>query len=107
VEAGMNLFERAAQSGDAIALDDTIRRRTWAELLDRAYRLAHLLGDTYGVGPGGHVAMIMGNRVEYAEVGLPRSSPACRSRRSTGTTPPPRWSTSSPIGGAAGFADPA
>ena len=53
-----------------LALDDLTRTRSWGELGDRATRAGHLLRDTYGIEPGGHAAMIMGNRVEFIELTL-------------------------------------
>jgi long-chain acyl-CoA synthetase len=62
------LLDRAATDGDEIALDDTVRTRTWAELLERATRGAHLLRGGFGLAPGDHAAMVMGNRVEFVEL---------------------------------------
>jgi long-chain acyl-CoA synthetase len=53
-----------------LALDDLTRTRSWAELADRANRVGHLLRDTFGIEPGGHAAMIVGNRVEFLELSL-------------------------------------
>src|SRR4051812_48139932 len=53
-----------------LALDDLTRTRSWAELGDRATRAGRLLRETYGIEPGGHAAMIMGNRVEFIELTL-------------------------------------
>jgi long-chain acyl-CoA synthetase len=53
-----------------LALDDLTRTRTWAELGERATRAGRLFRDRYGIGPGGHVAMLMGNRVEFIELML-------------------------------------
>ncbi len=53
---------------DGLALDDLTRTRSWAELADRATRAGHLFRDTYGIAPGGHAAMVMGNRVEFIEL---------------------------------------
>jgi len=53
-----------------IALDDLSRRRTWAELLGRSRRIAHLLRDDLGLGPDDHAALLMGNRVEAVEIVL-------------------------------------
>jgi long-chain acyl-CoA synthetase len=62
------LLDRAETDGDGIALDDAVRTRTWAELLDRATRGAHLLRDGFGLAPGDHAAMVVGNRVEFVEL---------------------------------------
>jgi long-chain acyl-CoA synthetase len=53
-----------------LALDDLTRTRTWAELGDRATRAGHLYRDTFGIDVGGHVALVMGNRVELVELFL-------------------------------------
>ncbi len=50
------------------AVDDGERRRSFAELLDRAERFASLLRHEAGFAPGGHVSLLMGNRVEGIEL---------------------------------------
>ena len=55
---------------DGLALDDLTRTRTWTELADRANRVGHLLRDTFGIEPGGHASMMVGNRVEFLELSL-------------------------------------
>ena len=62
------IFDIAAANPDGVALDDLTRRRTWAEFLDRATRIAHLLRDELGLQPDDHVALLMGNRVEFVEL---------------------------------------
>lgn len=64
----MTLLDVAARRPDEIALDDLTRTRTWAQLVDRATRLGHLLRDELGLAAGEHVAMVMGNRVELVEL---------------------------------------
>jgi acyl-CoA synthetase (AMP-forming)/AMP-acid ligase II len=64
------IFETAAADPGGVALDDLTRRRSWAELLERSTRIAHLLRDELGVAPGEHVALLMGNRVEFVELTL-------------------------------------
>ncbi len=51
-----------------LALDDLTRQRTWAELVERATRLAHYLRDDLGLDADAHVAVLMGNRVEFVEI---------------------------------------
>jgi acyl-CoA synthetase (AMP-forming)/AMP-acid ligase II len=63
-----NLFDRALQAPEAIAVHDGMRTHTWAELLDRAHRVAHLLRDELGLRPDDHAAILMNNRVEYPEI---------------------------------------
>ncbi|HSL57270.1 MAG TPA: AMP-binding protein, partial [Acidimicrobiales bacterium] len=64
------ILDHAAARPDELAVDDLARTRTWAQLIDRAHRLGHLLRDEHGVGPGDHVSMLMGNRVEFPELVL-------------------------------------
>ncbi|MDH3212271.1 MAG: AMP-binding protein [Myxococcales bacterium] len=64
------IFERAAGDPGGPALDDLTRRRTWAELIDRAARIAHLLRDEFGLGPDDCAAVLMDNRVELVELTL-------------------------------------
>ncbi len=64
----MSFLDRVADDPDAPAVDDLTRRRTRGELLDRARRLGHWLLDDGGVAPGGHVAVLIGNRVELIEL---------------------------------------
>jgi len=55
---------------DGLALDDLTRTRSWAEFGERATRAGHLFRDAFGVEPGGHVSLIMGNRVEFIELAM-------------------------------------
>ena len=64
----MSFLDLVAADPDAPAVDDLTRRRTRGELLDRARRLGHWMLDDGGVPVGGHVAMLMGNRVEFLDV---------------------------------------
>ncbi len=52
----------------AIALDDGVRARTFAELEGRVARLGSLLRDDLGVPAGGHVALLTPNRIEGVEL---------------------------------------
>jgi acyl-CoA synthetase (AMP-forming)/AMP-acid ligase II len=62
-----DLFESVADRvGARTALVCGGQRRTFAELEERANRLAHALADR-GVGPGSHVALYLMNCVEYVE----------------------------------------
>jgi long-chain acyl-CoA synthetase len=63
----VTLLDLAAAAPDAPALDDLDRRRTRAELVDRATRAGRLLR-ALGVAPGGTVALLLGNRVELIEL---------------------------------------
>jgi long-chain acyl-CoA synthetase len=53
---------------DAAAVDDLTRHRTRGELLDRARRIGHWALDEAGVPVGGHVSVLMGNRVELIDL---------------------------------------
>jgi long-chain acyl-CoA synthetase len=64
------IFEHASVRPNAIALDDLTRRRTWAELVDRATRTARLFREDLGLRPDDHAALLMGNRVEFVETVL-------------------------------------
>lgn len=64
------IFELARRNPNGIAVDDLVRRRTWAELLDRATRVARLLRDRLDLRPDEHVASLMHNRVEGIELTL-------------------------------------
>jgi long-chain acyl-CoA synthetase len=52
-----------------LAVDDLTRSRSWSELDDRVARLRGVLADL-GLRPGDHLAMVMGNRVEFVELVL-------------------------------------
>ena len=65
-----DLFERVADTvPDHLALVEGNRRLTFAEVDERATRLAHALA-ARGVGPGDHVAIYLYNSVEYLETML-------------------------------------
>ncbi|MGQ0430799.1 MAG: AMP-binding protein [Microthrixaceae bacterium] len=64
----MTILDHAAADPHALAVDDLERTRSRGELVDRATRLGRwLLGDG-GAQPGGHVSMLLGNRVEVIDV---------------------------------------
>jgi long-chain acyl-CoA synthetase len=65
--APVTLLDLARAAPDAPAVDDGVRRRTRGQLVDRATRAGRLLR-TAGVGPGGTVALLLGNRVELVEL---------------------------------------
>ena len=58
------------QHPEALAVDDLERTRTRAELWDRSVRLGRWCRHELGVPAGGHVAAVLGNRVEAMEVSL-------------------------------------
>jgi long-chain acyl-CoA synthetase len=64
------ILEHAAAHPSEIALDDLTRRRSWAELVDRATRTARLFRDELGLGPDDCAAVLMENRVEFVETVL-------------------------------------
>jgi acyl-CoA synthetase (AMP-forming)/AMP-acid ligase II len=43
------IFDREATNPDGLALDDLTRQRTWAELVDRSTRIAHLFREEFGL----------------------------------------------------------
>jgi long-chain acyl-CoA synthetase len=53
---------------DAPAVDDLTRQRTRGELLDRARRLGRWMLADGGVPVGGHLSVLMGNRVELIDL---------------------------------------
>ncbi len=63
----MSFLDKVAADPAAPAVDDLTRTRSRGELLDRALRLAHWMLDDGGVEPGGHVALLMGNRAELVD----------------------------------------
>ena len=63
------IFSHDRHPGD-LALDDGARRRSWAELSDRATRAARLLREGLGLRPDDHAALLMGNRAEFVELTL-------------------------------------
>ena len=62
------LLELARERPNALAVDDGTRTRSFSELVDRARRFAHFLSHEAGIEPGGHLALLMGNRVEGIEL---------------------------------------
>ncbi len=62
------LLDQPDAHADELALDDLTRTRTWAELVDRATRAANLLHGGFGLRPGDHAAVVLGNRVEFVEL---------------------------------------
>jgi long-chain acyl-CoA synthetase len=64
-----SLASLSGRSPDDIAVEDGVRRLTWAELDARSLAVAHGL-EVAGAEPGSHVAISVGNRVEFVEVVL-------------------------------------
>jgi len=62
------LLELARDRARELAVDDGTQQRTFAELLDRSLRFASLLRHDAGLEPGGHISLLMGNRVEVIEL---------------------------------------
>ncbi len=62
------LLELARDRARELAVDDGTQQRTFAELLDRSHRFASLLRHDAGLEPGGHISLLMGNRVEVIEL---------------------------------------
>jgi long-chain acyl-CoA synthetase len=64
----VTLLHWAETDPHAPAVDDLVRRRSRGELVDRALRTGHWLQDEAGLPAGGHVAVLMGNRVELVDL---------------------------------------
>ena len=62
------LLDLARDRASKIAIDDGTRTRTFAELFDRCHRFASFLRHDAGLAPGGHLSLLMGNRVEGIEL---------------------------------------
>ena len=62
------LLDVARSRADSVALDDGVRTRTFGEMLDRCLRFASFLRHDMGLAPGGHLSLLMGNRVEGIEL---------------------------------------
>jgi len=62
------ILEHARRDPQGLALDDGVRRRSWAELADRAMRAARLLRGELGLREGDHAALLLGNRAEAVEL---------------------------------------
>ncbi len=62
------LFDLARDRSRDLAVDDGMQQRTFGELLDRSHRFASFLRHDAGLEPGGHVSLLMGNRVEVIEL---------------------------------------
>ena len=62
------LLELARDRARELAVDDGTQQRTFAELLDRSHRFASFLCHDAGLEPGGHISLLMGNRVEVIEL---------------------------------------
>jgi long-chain acyl-CoA synthetase len=62
------LLDVAQQRPQELSVDDGSQQRTWAELVDRSRRFGHFLRNEAGLPPGGHVSLLMGNRVEVIEL---------------------------------------
>ena len=62
------LLDLARERATDLAVDDGTRTRSFAELLDRSHRFACFLRHEAGFEPGGHLSLLMGNRVEVIEL---------------------------------------
>ena len=62
------LFDQAlSQHTHALALTDLERQRSWQQLQDQAVRFARYLREEQGLQPDDHLALLIGNRVEFFE----------------------------------------
>jgi long-chain acyl-CoA synthetase len=64
----MTILALAEADPHAPAVDDLTATRSRGELVDRAHRLGHQFLDELGVPVGGHIALLMGNRVEFVDI---------------------------------------
>ena len=64
-----SLASLSGRSPDDIAVEDAVRRLSWADLDARSLAVAHGL-EAAGASPGAHVAISVGNRVEFVEAVL-------------------------------------
>lgn len=65
------LFEtQIQQQAGQLALSDLTRERTWQALHNNVLALSGALQNQYGLEPNQHIALLMGNRVEFIEVML-------------------------------------
>lgn len=64
---GLAFSRNARNTPDALASFTVDRYVTWAEVDERACRLANLLIDRYGVSRGDRVAVLLSNRIEVLE----------------------------------------
>lgn len=65
---GLAFSRNARRDPQALACFAGARSRTWAQVNDRACRLANLLIDRYGVSRGDRVAVLVANRMEVLEL---------------------------------------
>lgn len=65
---GLAFTRNARRTPDATACFAGSRTRTWAQVNDRACRLANLLRERYGVRRGDRVAVLVPNRIEVVEL---------------------------------------
>jgi long-chain acyl-CoA synthetase len=64
----VTFLDLAEADPHAPAVDDLSATRSRGEVVNRALRIGHWMHDEAGVGFGGHVAMLMGNRVEVVDL---------------------------------------
>jgi long-chain acyl-CoA synthetase len=62
------IADHARRDPTGLALDDGVRRRSWAELADRTTRGARLFQGALGLREGDHAALLLGNRAEAVEM---------------------------------------
>lgn len=66
----MTLFEKLESSPNALAITDLSQQRTWQELNHQALGMARYLTEEKGLAPNDHIALLIGNRVEFIEAML-------------------------------------
>lgn len=65
---GIAVTRNARSHPQGLAVFEADRSRTWAELDERTDRLANVLIERFGIGPGDRVALLVHNRLEVIEV---------------------------------------
>ncbi len=62
--------DQLAHHPDELAITDLVRQRSWRELDHNVTALARFFQNNIGLQPGDHIALIIGNRLEYIEAML-------------------------------------
>ncbi len=62
--------QQLTNNPDSLAITDLTSRRTWRELHARVTALVTLLQTEYGIAPGDHIALLVGNRIDHVEAML-------------------------------------
>ncbi len=63
----MFLHQQLKDSPDEIAVTDLTRQLTWQQLSTRCWQMANYLRQEKSLSPGEHIALLIGNRIEFIE----------------------------------------